>query len=488
MDDKPMRLHLQTLLATATLFVSLTATAAFENMRGPLFATADQARARAESLQAKLLAPISYAEGVHYYQRAQETFNRAGTIDAIRGSLGKAQEQFEKAAAVSEIALASLDTTIQARLDANSSDAITYAAKNWATGELAFSNATQRLERGKIKYAQEYANKAETAYRAAELEAIKANYLNETKALLEQAKKLRADRYAPVSYVRAGKLLQLAESELNGNRYDTDRPRSLALDAKHNARHAIYVAKLERRIRNKETSLEQVLLDIEASIGRLGSAVDRPVYFDNGEKQAIDEVASSIIALQRDNQLLSQDLNDNEAQLLALNDQVASMQERLGGGNKTIEELNELLAKQERHRQRFAKVETMFPASQANVMRQGDNVIIRMIGLNFDSGAAQLKPEHASMLATLEAAIGVFPESQVMVEGHTDAFGSDTQNLELSQSRAEAVVQHLLSSMPISPVNLGSLGYGETRPVANNETSEGRTRNRRIDIIIEPSW
>jgi flagellar motor protein MotB len=42
--------------------------------------------------------------------------------------------------------------------------------------------------------------------------------------------------------------------------------------------------------------------------------------------------------------------------------------------------------------------------------------------------------------------------------------------------------------MPISPMNLASLGFGESRPVANNETSEGRMRNRRIDVVIEPSW
>jgi outer membrane protein OmpA-like peptidoglycan-associated protein len=130
----------------------------------------------------------------------------------------------------------------------------------------------------------------------------------------------------------------------------------------------------------------------------------------------------------------------------------------------------------------------MFTSNQASVLRRGDNVIIRMIGLNLDSGTAYLKPEHADILTTLENGIGVFPESRVVVEGHTDAFGSDQQNLQLSQQRAKAVVNHLLTSMPISPMNLASLGFGESRPVANNKTSEGRMRNRRIDVVIEPSW
>ena len=483
-----MRFYPQILLAAVTLAATLSANAALENMRGPLFAAADDARERAESANAELLAPLSYGEARRYYDRAESTFNRAGTIDSIRNSLKKALALFEKAGDVSEAAAVALDSTVQARMDAQSSDAITYAPDNWAAGELAFNNATQRLERGKIKYAESYAEKAELAYRAAELEAIKANYLNETKANLADAKKLRADRYAPISITRARELLESAETELNGNRYDTDRPRSLALDAKHNALHAIYVAKLERSMRDGDTNLEEVLLGWEASISRLGDAVDKPVYFDDGEHDAIEDVLASIVALQRENQLLDQDLNDNEAQLATLNEQVSLMKERLGGENQTIEELNQLLAKQQRHRQRFATVESMFASDQANVLRKGDNVIIRMIGLNFDSGAADLKPEHTNMLRTLEKAIGVFPESHVVVEGHTDAFGSDEQNLELSHERAEAVVKHLLSSMPISPTNLGSHGFGESKPVANNETAEGRTRNRRIDIVIEPSW
>ena len=119
--------------------------------------------------------------------------------------------------------------------------------------------------------------------------------------------------------------------------------------------------------------------------------------------------------------------------------------------------------------------------------RQGDTVIIRMIGLNFDSGVAQLKAEHVSMLEILEQAIDVFPESQVIVEGHTDAFGSDNQNLTLSQSRAQSVVQHLIAEA-VAPRSLRSVGYGESRPVANNETEEGRKRNRRIDVVIQPNW
>lgn len=464
-------------------------------MREPLFKTTDEARVRAEAADAALLAPVTWTEARDNYDRAEATFERAGSVDTIRRYLTKAEAGFNRATEAAELAASALDAAIQARKDALEADAPSFDTEAWDNGEAAFSEATRRLERGSIKYAERHAEKAESAYREGELTAIKANYLSETRDYLTMAEKLKADRYAPKSLANARVLLESAETELNNNRYDTDRPRSLAADAKHNALHAIYVSKLEHRIRNREASLEDVLLEWEASIGRLGDALDTPVHFDYGEVAAIDALLESTARIQLRESTLARQLEDKDAELVALNTQVSRMAELLGSGSQTIDELEVLLAEQKqqmeqqaRIRDRFSRVESLFDSRAATVLRQGDTVIIRMIGLNFDSGAATLKPVHLPLLTTLEQAISEFPESRVVVEGHTDAFGSDEDNLHLSQARADAVVQHLLGAVPISPADLNAMGFGETRPVANNETPEGRKRNRRIDVVIKPHW
>jgi outer membrane protein OmpA-like peptidoglycan-associated protein len=480
------------------------ADAGMTSMRGPLFEHADAARDAAIASDAPLLAPVSYGEAMREYEKAESTFKRAGSIDWIRRYLGKAQERFDRARQAANLAAQALDTTIQARQDALSSEAPKYADDSWYSGEMSFAEATRRLERGSMKYAERYGKKAETAYRDAELQSIKANYLSETKELIKQAEKLRAAKYAPMSLNNARILLDTAESELTANRYDTDRPRLLALDAKHNALHAIYVAKLEKRVRDRSTNLEAILLEWEGSISRLGDELDLPVYFDQGEAQAVDALVAGIVELKQDKASLGQDLADREGQVAALtvdqdlgdrdaqvtllNARLAKMQELLGGGNQTIDELETLLEQQARHRERFARVETLFESGQAEVFRQGDVVIIRMVGLNFDSGVAKLKSEHVALLDILQGAIAEFPESRVIVEGHTDAFGSDAQNQTLSQARAESVVSHLVETTAVSEMNVASVGYGESRPVANNETEQGRKRNRRIDVVIKPSW
>ena len=75
----------------------------------------------------------------------------------------------------------------------------------------------------------------------------------------------------------------------------------------------------------------------------------------------------------------------------------------------------------------------------------------------------------------------------VIIEGHTDSYGGDDANQKLSQARAESVQQYMINAMRIPTYRLIATGYGETRPVASNETESGRSRNRRIDIVIRPN-
>ncbi|MEJ2090020.1 MAG: OmpA family protein [Gammaproteobacteria bacterium] len=153
-----------------------------------------------------------------------------------------------------------------------------------------------------------------------------------------------------------------------------------------------------------------------------------------------------------------------------------------------MERLSKLVARQERQKQRLANVEALFNEHEAIVLRQQDRIILRMIGLTFQTGKSELTPGHEQLLTSLKRALAEFPESNVVIEGHTDSYGSDVDNLALSQRRADALQQYLLDNTPIAPGNLTALGYGESSPVANNETDAGRARNRRIDVVIYPKW
>jgi outer membrane protein OmpA-like peptidoglycan-associated protein len=79
-----------------------------------------------------------------------------------------------------------------------------------------------------------------------------------------------------------------------------------------------------------------------------------------------------------------------------------------------------------------------------------------------------------------------YPDTTIVVEGHTDSTGSDTYNMQLSDRRANSV-KRLLVQRGVADYRITTIGYGESRPVATNNTPEGRQMNRRVEIRVNPN-
>jgi len=103
----------------------------------------------------------------------------------------------------------------------------------------------------------------------------------------------------------------------------------------------------------------------------------------------------------------------------------------------------------------------------------------------FDTNEYTLKPGAEDNLAQIADILIRYPNTYIRVEGHTDSSGTETYNQWLSEKRAQAVADFLISQ-GVDPMRIQSVGYGEMRPVATNETPEGRQQNRRVEIHIEP--
>lgn len=101
----------------------------------------------------------------------------------------------------------------------------------------------------------------------------------------------------------------------------------------------------------------------------------------------------------------------------------------------------------------------------------------------FDTNSATLKPESKAELDKLVAFIKSNAIAKIEVGGHTDNVGDDKSNQTLSENRAKAVYDYLIKS-GIEALRLTSKGYGETKPVADNTTEDGRAKNRRTEITI----
>ena len=462
----------------AMLLITLGAGTVFaqNDLRETLFAQADEALRAANEARANVLAPKSYAEAAEAYRSAEEKLRRGRSIESIKSDLDDAAEALRYAVDATRLANVTLTSAIQARNDAEAANAKTFAAEEWQRAEERFASAAGRLEDGNVNSAKSRAQDAEELFRAAELVAIKTNYLDETRRLIDQAKANRVDRYAPKTLSKAERLLNQAEAALNNNRYDTDEPRSLAREAKYEAKHALYLARELKPVRDRDVSLEDLALANETSIVKIAGSLDLVAELDEGFDAPTGAIIERIETLQKD----AYELSERRTQILDLEDEILRLEDQLGTQS-------DRLAAQEEQRRKFRQLEGLFEANEAQVFTQGQNVLIRPIGLVFASGSAQIETEYFPLLRKVQDSIRVFPDSQIIVEGHTDSFGADEQNLALSQARAEAVRAYLLANMrDLTEGDIKPVGFGESRPVANNETVEGRAKNRRIDVVIRP--
>lgn len=464
----------------------LTLTAHAQDLRNALFEEADGALAAARELQADLLAPDTFERGMESYDDANEDFSRGRNIERIRASLRNAQSLFEQAVEATEIARITLASLIKTRDDASNANAGTFAGELWPDAENLFAAAARRLESGDIRGARTRAEDAEALYRDAELTAIKAQYLSDTRALLAQAEQNRVPRFAPVSFANAQNLLRQAEQELNENRYDTDYPRSLAQQANYEVRHAIYLANVIQNHRESDGTEETLISAYEEPLSQIAAAADIAARLDQGAAPVVEQVTTYIEELRADAREMSIDLDDSRVRIAELEDEIRVLDERLGGVSQERVALVQRLEAEARIREQFSTIEELFARDEARVSREGNNIVLSLVGLTFPSGSSAVGSEHSSLLAKVGQSATIFPRSQIIVEGHTDSYGGDESNLTLSRARAEAVSAYLSAEVGIPAFRISAVGYGETRPIANNETAQGRERNRRIDIRIEP--
>ncbi len=475
------------LLVVVAFLFSTGSSLSQDELRKTFFKDADAALAEADAADADYLAPRSYEKGAKAYALAEAGLARGRNVQYLRDKTAEAASSFGTSRRAAELAKTVLSQVLKSRQDAFNAKAKDLSAAIWTKAERDFNSAIRYLERGDLKSAKRKDISATSLYRDAELIAIKAQYLTQTRRLLSQADKGRVGRYAPLTLDKAKRLLADAERELEENRYDTDYPRSLAQQANYEAKHAIYLSEVVLSVRNKDLSVEMLVLQWEDPLRQIAGAADVLPRMSNGHEELSAELVDYVENVRNDLQNLEQDVDSGNLRLADMAEEIRALDERLGGATAERAALVQRLEAQARVKEQFERVEKMFGRSEARVFREGNNVILRLVGLSFDSGESAIKQGSFDLLAKVEKAIDIFPRSELVIEGHTDSHGGDELNHKLSQDRAESLQQYMINAMRIPSYRVIATGFGETNPVANNETAAGRAKNRRIDIVIKPN-
>ena len=133
------------------------------------------------------------------------------------------------------------------------------------------------------------------------------------------------------------------------------------------------------------------------------------------------------------------------------------------------------------------EAETRFSELQSeliNVSQDARGTIISMSDILFDIGKATLKGDLKTSLARIAGILIIYRDANVIIEGHTDNVGGEAYNQKLSEERASNVMKFLIDQ-GVEAGRLTAVGHGFHRPVADNDTREGRQKNRRVDLVIQ---
>jgi len=375
---------------------------------------------------------------------------------------------------------------IEMRTKAEKAGATRLASEFWEAAEKRLKKSQQATRKGKPDTAQEQAAQAEALFSKAELAAIKQQLLSETASLIATTEKQKAEKFAPRSINQAKTLLQAAEDALNADRYDTEKADALVAEARDQAKHAIYITTLTRQVREKDLTVEDIILDWRSYLKKTAAIANVTTDLSANHGDIFRLVNNELERLQQENRQLTGDLEQRVIQVAGLEDELRELDQRLRGAASERRSLVNDLQSQARIREQFLQIETMFGDNEATVLRESDTIILRLAGLHFTSGSAEISDTSVPLLEKVRHAISIFPRSDLIVEGHTDSQGSVKMNLGLSQERADSVMAYFVDTLRIPAHRINATGYGDTRPIANNASEQGRARNRRIDIIISP--
>ena len=452
-----------------------------------------------------LIAPQAFAKARQKISEAESVYQRGANPKDVRKNLDEARLELALAESLQELGMILMGDAITARTDAlvANAPATREAEKSWQEGENDLQKAGRKVESGDRNSAVQEAAKAETAYRDAEFEALRVVIVSTTEQLRQQAEDRDADKKAATTFLKADTELAASERALRANRKDQSEAIAHAIASADGYRRATRIALMVDAVkRNPNATVEKLVLDYEGYMSEAAQALNFEADFREGPAPVSIQLTDAITSLTEDRAALRAEASSAGLALAALRaehdalvftsdslsarltmqaDSLAAQRQLQQAEQRRL--ATQLRARQEREEQ-IDGVGELFSEDEAEVAMIGNDLVIRMYGLNFPVGLAQIRPESFGLLTKLQKVLREFPTDPIEIAGHTDAQGNDQRNQALSERRASAVRQYLIANMAIPEVQISAVGYGESQPLASNESRAGRAKNRRIDVRI----
>ncbi len=272
--------------------------------------------------------------------------------------------------------------------------------------------------------------------------------------------------------------------------------------------------KENREIADKNTALEKERneldlksKDLQGQLDKMKAERDKLAADHAAVQSSLNTLKSSYAALEKNSgdaldtnmkknrELLAQ-LEAKEKALAAEQDRLNKLKSELQERSQRVDELEGMIAAQDaglkKLKETLSKALNSFEGKGLTVEMKNGKVYVSMENkLLFGSGSWVVGAEGKKAVTEVAKVLAANPEISVLIEGHTDnvpyqGSGQITDNWDLSTKRATAIVNILRENKGVNPQSLTAAGRGEHAPIAGNETAEGKSKNRRIEIILTP--
>jgi outer membrane protein OmpA-like peptidoglycan-associated protein len=387
--------------------------------------------------QIDVLAPGNFVKAKESLKEAEEDLKDHGETRDVLHKIAVGRAYLTKAREFAKVAEGQMNEVVEARRLALKEKANEVFGSEFKQADDDLKSVTEDIEDNQTDSAAKNRTKILAQYLDLEVRAIRRTALNEAQGKINQAKKDNAEDWAPQSLTLAEKTLKDADNFIIANRHDVAKIKALSTQALAAADKLLLINK-EARNGTKATG-EQAALKLYT------------------EKEKVTQQQSEL----------------------------ATAKSRLNQANAQNSAAVAALASDQSFNQKFKKAQAQFASHEAEVYRQGDTLVIRLKGLEFNNAKATLKGSNFPLLAKVRNVIGDMNADTVTIEGHTDSVGSEAKNTELSEARADAVKSYLESNSTASDsVSYTATGFGFQKPIASNKTATGRAQNRRVDVVI----
>ena len=287
-------------------------------------------------------------------------------------------------------------------------------------------------------------------YLVLESKAVQFRELNSADYAIKEAKENDADDLAPKS-LRNAKL---------------DYQTSMNIIAQSPRSPKIYKKSVDRAL----ASATQLFDVMNVILGAKGTPENIAIQIVK-QKRALGELSSNVGKLKANLQSAKQSLEEKEGAL-----------KRTEGVLKTQEQQLARASTQVRFQQAMDEARKVLSQEDALVYQQGNKLVFRLKRVNFKSGTSIIPENSKEFISAVDSIIKKLDAKKVIVQGHTDSVGSAKVNKKLSKARASAVAKYLANLR--GGYKIAYSGYGESHPIASNETAIGRATNRRVDLVV----